>query len=90
MNVGRMVQGFTLNMIPHTKISLALKKGHLFLQNVGSSLGSNLTAGPFRRMKYEEAINWLASHDPPVLNKEGEPHVFGMDIEEGNSSLSTV
>ena len=42
-----------------------------------------LTAGPFRRMRYEEAINWLASHDPPVLNKDGQPHVFGMDIEEG-------
>ena len=35
-------------------------------------------------MRYEEAIEWLASHDPPVLNKEGQPHVFGMDIEEGN------
>jgi hypothetical protein len=34
-------------------------------------------------MRYEEAINWLASHDPPVLNKEGQSHVFGMDIEEG-------
>ena len=43
-----------------------------------------LTAGPFRRMRYEEAIEWLQSHDPPVLNKDGEPHVFGMDIEEGN------
>lgn len=36
-------------------------------------------------MRYEEAIDWLASHDPPVLNKEGQPHVFGMDIEEGTS-----
>ena len=34
-------------------------------------------------MRYEEAIEWLAKHDPPVLNKEGQPHVFGMDIEEG-------
>src|SRR5437667_3273887 len=36
-------------------------------------------------MRYEEAIEWLASHDPPILNKEGQPHLFGMDIEEGNS-----
>ena len=43
-----------------------------------------LTTGPFRRMRYEEAIEWLQSHDPPVLNKDGEPHVFGMDIEEGD------
>jgi hypothetical protein len=91
MNVGGMVQRFTLSMIPHTRISLALNKGHLFLRNVSSSLGSSLTVGPFRRMKYEEAIDWLASHDPPVLNKEGEPHVFGMDIEEGTYfSPSTV
>ena len=45
-----------------------------------------LIIGPFRRMRYEEAIEWLASHDPPVLNKEGQPHVFGMDIEEGSPS----
>jgi len=43
--------------------------------------------GPFRRMRYEEAIEWLQSHDPPILNKDGEPHVFGMDIEEGTTIL---
>jgi len=37
--------------------------------------------GPFRRMRYEEAIEWLAAHN--VKNKEDKPHVFGMDIEEG-------
>ena len=45
-----------------------------------------LMLGPFRRMRYEEAIEWLNAHDPPVLNKEGQPHVFGMDIEEGTAS----
>jgi hypothetical protein len=90
MNVGKMVPRVTLSKIPRTRISLALRKGHLLLQNVSSSLGSHLTTGPFKRMKYEEAINWLASHDPPVLNKEGEPHVFGMDIEEGTFILTST
>ena len=40
-------------------------------------------------MRYEEAIEWLASHDPPVLNKDGQPHVFGMDIEEGTAHFTT-
>jgi len=48
-----------------------------------NSLYIALIAGPFRRMRYEEAIEWLNNHDPPVLNKDGERHVFGMDIEEG-------
>jgi asparaginyl-tRNA synthetase len=38
-------------------------------------------------MRYEEAIEWLQSYDPPILNKDGEPHVFGMDIEEGTTIL---
>jgi len=35
-------------------------------------------------MRYEEAIEWLAAHD--VRNKDNEPHIFGMDIEEGSLS----
>lgn len=37
---------------------------------------------PFMRMKYEEAIEWLNKQDPPILNEEGNPHVFGDDIAE--------
>ena len=37
---------------------------------------------PFMRMKYEEAIEWLNKQDPPILNEEGKPHVFGDDIAE--------
>jgi asparaginyl-tRNA synthetase len=37
---------------------------------------------PFMRMKYEEAIDWLNKQDPPILNEEGNPHVFGDDIAE--------
>ncbi|KAJ4397928.1 hypothetical protein N0V85_006420 [Neurospora sp. IMI 360204] len=36
----------------------------------------------FLRMKYEEAIEWLNKQDPPILNEEGNPHVFGDDIAE--------
>jgi len=47
---------------------------------------SCLMLGPFRRMRYEEAIKWLAKKaaegEKAALNKEGEVHVFGMDIEE--------
>lgn len=35
---------------------------------------------PFRRMKYEDAIEWLAEHK--VLTDEGQPHTFGVDIAE--------
>ncbi|KIW59646.1 asparagine-tRNA ligase [Exophiala xenobiotica] len=35
---------------------------------------------PFRRMKYEEAIQWLIEHEIP--NEDGEPHKFGDDIAE--------
>jgi aspartyl/asparaginyl-tRNA synthetase len=46
-----------------------------------------LTVGPFRRMRYEEAIEWLAQKaaegETRALNKEGQVHTFGMDIEEG-------
>ncbi|KAL2257786.1 hypothetical protein VTK26DRAFT_9173 [Humicola hyalothermophila] len=37
---------------------------------------------PFLRMKYAEAIEWLNKQDPPILNEEGNPHVFGDDIAE--------
>ncbi|KAK4156020.1 hypothetical protein C8A00DRAFT_12959 [Chaetomidium leptoderma] len=37
---------------------------------------------PFMRMKYDEAIEWLNKQDPPILNEEGKPHVFGDDIAE--------
>ncbi|KAK5452883.1 asparagine--tRNA ligase [Exophiala xenobiotica] len=35
---------------------------------------------PFRRMKYEEAIQWLIEHEIP--NEDGEQHKFGDDIAE--------
>ncbi|KAI0480577.1 asparaginyl-tRNA synthetase [Xylariaceae sp. FL0804] len=37
---------------------------------------------PFLRMKYSDAIDWLNAQDPPILNEEGNPHVFGDDIAE--------
>lgn len=37
---------------------------------------------PFMRMKYTDAIEWLNAQSPPVLNEEGNPHVFGDDIAE--------
>ncbi|KUI64569.1 Asparagine--tRNA ligase, cytoplasmic [Cytospora mali] len=37
---------------------------------------------PFMRMKYTDAIDWLNAQDPPILNEEGNPHVFGDDIAE--------
>ncbi|KAI2612514.1 asparaginyl-tRNA synthetase [Hypoxylon fragiforme] len=37
---------------------------------------------PFMRMKYTDAIDWLNAQDPPILNEEGTPHVFGDDIAE--------
>ena len=37
---------------------------------------------PFKRMRYSEAIDWLNAQDPPILNEEGNPHVFGDDIAE--------
>ncbi len=35
---------------------------------------------PFKRMKYQDAIDWLVEHNIP--NEEGEPHKFGDDIAE--------
>jgi asparaginyl-tRNA synthetase len=35
---------------------------------------------PFKRMKYQEAIDWLVEHEIP--NEDGEPHKFGDDIAE--------
>jgi hypothetical protein len=50
--------------------------------------------GPFKRMRYEEAIEWLAQKaaegETKALNKEGQVHTFGMDIEEGNLSKETT
>ena len=37
---------------------------------------------PFMRMKYTDAIDWLNAQDPPILNEEDKPHVFGDDIAE--------
>jgi asparaginyl-tRNA synthetase len=37
---------------------------------------------PFMRMKYADAIEWLNKQDTPILNEEGNPHVFGDDIAE--------
>ncbi|POS87760.1 putative Asparaginyl-tRNA synthetase [Erysiphe pulchra] len=37
---------------------------------------------PFKRMRYTDAIQWLNAQDPPILNEEGKPHVFGDDIAE--------
>ncbi|KAK8090158.1 asparaginyl-tRNA synthetase [Apiospora hydei] len=37
---------------------------------------------PFMRMKYTDAIDWLNKQDPPILNEDGNPHVFGDDIAE--------
>ncbi|KAF7857315.1 hypothetical protein EAF04_009556 [Stromatinia cepivora] len=39
-------------------------------------------ARPFKRMRYTDAIDWLNAQDPPILNEEGNPHVFGDDIAE--------
>lgn len=44
--------------------------------------GFEKPALPFLRMRYEEAIEWLNKQDPPILNEEGNPHVFGDDIAE--------
>lgn len=53
-----------------------------------------MTIGPFRRMRYEEAIEWLAKKaaegETRALNKEGQVHTFGMDIEEGNPLLRGI
>jgi asparaginyl-tRNA synthetase len=37
-------------------------------------------ARPFKRMTYQEAIDWLVEHNIP--NEDGEPHKFGDDIAE--------
>ncbi|KAI9742622.1 MAG: hypothetical protein M1818_003763 [Claussenomyces sp. TS43310] len=37
---------------------------------------------PFMRMRYSDAIDWLNAQDPPILNEDGNPHVFGDDIAE--------
>lgn len=59
-----------------------------------SSYSNVLIIGPFKRMRYEEAIEWLAEKaaegETRALNKEGQVHTFGMDIEEGNLSKETI
>ncbi|KAH9900642.1 asparaginyl-tRNA synthetase [Xylariomycetidae sp. FL2044] len=37
---------------------------------------------PFMRMKYADAIEWLNAQETPILNEDGNPHVFGDDIAE--------
>ncbi|PHH71922.1 hypothetical protein CDD82_6268 [Ophiocordyceps australis] len=37
---------------------------------------------PFMRIRYSDAIEWLNKQDPPILNEDGNPHVFGDDIAE--------
>jgi len=37
---------------------------------------------PFLRMRYSEAIDWLNTQDPPILNEHEQPHAFGDDIAE--------
>ncbi|ORY59140.1 asparaginyl-tRNA synthetase [Pseudomassariella vexata] len=37
---------------------------------------------PFMRMKYTDAIEWLNAQETPILNEEGNLHVFGDDIAE--------
>ncbi|RKF65123.1 Asparagine--tRNA ligase, cytoplasmic [Erysiphe neolycopersici] len=42
----------------------------------------NAPSRPFKRMRYTDAIEWLNAQNPPILNEEGKPHVFGDDIAE--------
>ena len=44
--------------------------------------GFKAPARPFKRMRYSDAIDWLNAQDPPILNEEGNPHLFGDDIAE--------
>ncbi|RDA84265.1 hypothetical protein CP532_1983 [Ophiocordyceps camponoti-leonardi (nom. inval.)] len=44
--------------------------------------GFDRPSRPFLRMKYADAIDWLNKQDPPILNEEGNAHVFGDDIAE--------
>lgn len=59
-----------------------------------SSYSNVLMIGPFKRMRYEEAIEWLAEKaaegETKALNKEGQVHTFGMDIEEGHPANGTI
>ncbi|OQE16538.1 hypothetical protein PENFLA_c027G10798 [Penicillium flavigenum] len=42
---------------------------------------------PFRRMRYNEAIEWLNEHG--ILTDEGKPHTFGEDIAEAAERAMT-
>ena len=44
--------------------------------------GFQTPSRPFLRMRYSDAIDWLNSQDPPILNEEEKPHEFGDDIAE--------
>ena len=44
--------------------------------------GFKAPTGQFKRMRYSDAIDWLNAQDPPILNEDGNPHVFGDDIAE--------
>lgn len=44
--------------------------------------GFSRPSRPFMRIKYADAIEWLNKQEPPILNDEGNPHVFGDDIAE--------
>jgi asparaginyl-tRNA synthetase len=44
--------------------------------------GFTAPSRPFLRMRYSDAIDWLNAQDPPILNEDGNPHVFGDDIAE--------
>ncbi|KAK0721248.1 asparaginyl-tRNA synthetase [Apiosordaria backusii] len=44
--------------------------------------GFEAPSRPFLRMRYSDAIDWLNSQDPPILNEFDAPHTFGDDIAE--------
>jgi asparaginyl-tRNA synthetase len=60
--------------------TLADKECSGFIQALNP--GFQKPSRPFLRLKYSDAINWLNSQDPPILNEEEQPHVFGDDIAE--------
>ncbi|KAM3510144.1 hypothetical protein MY10362_000183 [Beauveria mimosiformis] len=59
---------------------LAVPETAAFLKELNPTFAR--PARPFMRMKYSDAIDWLNAQDPPILNEEDKPHVFGDDIAE--------